>query len=380
MSNVAAILIGFLPDPRINKRIELEKNLMELHLICWDRGSEMQMVPSGKGYTVHQIKIDACGDPLKRLFPYKKFTKEAMKSLIQIKPELIDVQGLDMLEIAYKYKMQYNKDVRIIYEVADLHRLIVDKQRNPVRLLAQRYLRFSDRHCCKKIDLLMVSSPKYVETYFGDFVPPEKTMYFPNVPNLSDLADYRKKRRGEPFEVGFIGDIRYPEQMKLLIAAAKACKIKLMFAGFEQGGNEIETLCKEYSDGEWIGRFDFKTQAAKLYEKCDVIYSVYDADMENVKVALPNKLYEAVYCEVPIIVARNTYLAEVVNEWGVGVAVDHKSPNELIEVLKKMQTDEAYYNQFVVNCRKHKDEVDLEKYNEQLKIKLAGMGVEMSLA
>lgn len=380
MSNVAAILIGFLPNPRIKKRIELEKSLWNLHLICWNRGTEMQAEPSEDGFTLHQIKIKAGSDPIKRLIPYKRFAKEATKLLVQVAPDLVHVQGLDMLEIAYKYKMHYNKKVRILYEVADLHRLIIDKQRNPVRLLAQKYLRFLDRYCCKEIDLLIVTSERYVKRYFGEFISPKKTMYFPNVPNLAVFVDYHKKENREPFEVGFIGDIRYPEQMKLLIAAAKACKIKLMFAGFEQGGNEIETLCREYSDGEWIGRFDFKTQAAKLYEKCDVIYSVYDADMENVKVALPNKLYEAVYCEVPIIVARNTYLAEVVNEWGVGVAVDHKSPNELIEVLKKMQTDEAYYNQFVVNCRKHKDEVDLEKYNEQLKIKLAGMGVEMSLA
>jgi Glycosyltransferase len=376
MSSTAVILIGFLPNPRIKKRIEFEKSNMNLHLICWDRGSEMQMVPSGNGYEVHRIEIAARNNPLKRMVPYRKFSKKAMEILMQVAPDLIHVQGLDMLKIACNYKQHSKKTVRIIYEIADLHRLIIDKQRNMAKLMVQKYFQYADRRCCENIDLLIVTSQKYVERYFGAFVPAEKIMYFPNVPDLNAFREYHKKRNREPFRVGFIGDIRYPQQMKNLITAAKRCDMEVLFAGFEQGGNEIENLCKEYSKGEWFGKFDFKKQGAMLYEKCDVIYSVYDADMENVRVALPNKLYEAVYCEVPIIVAKNTYLADIVEEWDVGVAVDHRSPDELIKVLHRLSNDLEYYKHFAINCLKYKDEVDLKKYNEQLKRRLMKLNIE----
>ena len=98
-----------------------------------------------------------------------------------------------------------------------------------------------------------------------------------------------------------------------------------------------------------------------------MIYSVYDADMTNVRVALPNKLYEAIYCERPIIVAKGTYLAELVERWGVGVAVDHREPKELTAVLQRMRDDAGYYQAFCYRCREQKKIADTETYNKLLK-------------
>ena len=167
--------------------------------------------------------------------------------------------------------------------------------------------------------------------------------------------------------VGYIGSVRYKKQIINLIDAVKACDMNLMIAGFEPDPIEIEPLCRNYKHGEWVGRFDFATQVKGLYEKCDLMYSVYDADMANVRVALPNKLYEAVYCEMPLIVAKGTYLEEVVNEWGVGVGVDHRDSAELTRVLDRFKNDPDYYNKMVENCRLHKEEADLAVYNRKLK-------------
>lgn len=367
MKKKGVILIGFMPNPRIYKRIALEKEILDISLICWNRGSNMLPPPKEDGYTAHIIKIDAGGNPLRRLGPYARFSKEADRLLRDIRPDLIHVQGLDMLKIAVAYKKAAGHNVTIIYEVADLHRLIVDPPKSPVRWAAQRYLIHEDRRCTKETDLLIVTSPQYIDKYFHAFVSAEKTMYIPNVPNLEAFRGYQKKARGEQLVVGYIGGIRYKRQMRNLLTAAKRCGVRLMIAGFENEPAEIEPLCKENPDIEWVGRFDFNSQAAGLYGKCDLMYSVYDADMENVRVALPNKLYESVYCEMPIIVAKGTYLADVVSQWGVGVAVDHRDPAELTEALEKFINSPDYYDKFVRNCSAYKDEVDLARYNTALK-------------
>ncbi len=365
MSQIA-ILIGFLPNPRIYKRIALEKQIGDLHLICWDRGDSMLERPIGDGYTVQVIQEKASRNPLKRLLPYKKFSKQANAFLDQIQPDLVHVQGLDMLKIACAYKKRSSKAVKIIYEVADLHRLLVDQQKSLIAKAAQKYLRFTDRRLEKQYDLLVLTSMKYYDVYFKDFVPKEKVLYMPNVPNLSAFGSYQKKAGGE-FTVGYLGAVRYKQQMKNLIEASERAGVHAMIAGYEDQPMVIEPLCKDKANIEWVGRFDFNKQAAELYGKCDVMYSVYDADMHNVRVALPNKLYEAVYCEMPLIVAKNTYLAQVVEEWGVGVAVDHKSVDELADALKELRDNKALREQIAENCRKHKDEIDLQKYNAQLK-------------
>ena len=370
MKKVIVILIGFLPNPRIYKRIELEKTLGELHLICWDKGNSMLSRPEGNEYSVHIVDLPAGGDPIRRKVPYMRFAQEANRLLNEIQPDLIHVQGLDMLKIAGKYKKQSGRDVRIIYEVADLHRLLIDKQKNPLKKAIQWYLQREDRRLEKNYQLLLLTSMKFYELYFDKFVSKDKMLYMPNVPDLSAFSAYQKKNDHSAFTVGYIGSIRYKQQMCNLLEAAKECGIKLLIAGFECEPIEIEPLCRDNPDIEWVGRFDFDKQAAPLYGKCDAMYSVYDADMQNVRVALPNKLYEAVYCEIPLIVAKNTYLAQLVDEWGVGLAVDHKNKDELVEALRRLQSDQAFGRCIEQNCRRRKNEVDLNLYNQQLEKKV----------
>lgn len=360
-----AILVGFVPGPRFKKRIALEKELSDLHLICWDRGIKNKIMPEADGFTIHSLLIPTVNNPLKRMLPYLKFRSFALKELEKVQPDVIHLQGLDMLKIACDYKKKAHNPVRIIYEVGDLHRLIVDEGKTLPRKIIRRYLIDTERKCCEDIDLLIVTSMKYVESHFGAFVPEEKTMYIPNVPNLTAFKSYKKKESG-PFTVGFIGGLRYKKQILNMIDACTKCGLQMMFAGYEEEPQVIYEACKDRADVEWHGYFDFYTEVADMYGKCEVMYSVYDADMENVRVALPNKLYEAVYCEMPLIVAKGTYLEEVVNQWGVGVAVDHRSSEELAQVLDRLKSDKDYYKRFVDNCRMHKEMVDLQLYNNTL--------------
>ncbi|MBE6938097.1 MAG: glycosyltransferase family 4 protein [Ruminococcaceae bacterium] len=368
MERKIAILIGFMPNPRIYKRIELEKTMGELHLICWDRGNSMLAAPEGEGYTPHVISIPAGGDPVRRFIPYRRFFARSLKLLAGLRPDIVHVQGLDMLKIANAYRKKHNPSAVIVYEVADLHRLLVDKQKNPLRAAVQKYLRHEDKRLEKAYDLLVLTSEKYYEVYFSGFVPREKMLYMPNVPDLSAFESYVPKSGGD-FTVGYIGAVRYKKQMENLIAAGKQCGVKLLIAGYEDEPRVIEPLCAGDPNIEWVGRFDFSSRAAQLYGRCDVMYSVYNADMHNVRVALPNKLYEAVWCEMPLIVARGTYLAELTEAWGVGYAVDHSSPDELIGLINALKSGEKGRD-IPENCRRIKPGIDLAKNNENLRSRL----------
>ena len=368
MSEKIVVLMGALPYPRMYKRIQLESELGETHLICWDRGNNMLETPKGENYQVHLIKEAAVNDPLRRLIPYAKVFKKAYKILQEIKPKVIHVEGLDMLKIATKYKDKIDTSVKIIFEVGDLHRLIVDEQKNPIRKAARLYLRHEDKRLSKYYDLLIITSEAFYDVYFKDFVKKEKILYIPNAPEVSSLETYKKKNNGH-FTIGYVGSIRYKEQIRMLIAAAEKCNINLVFAGFEQEPIEIEPLCQGKENITWLGRFDFKKEAAKIYGMCDAIYSVYDADMANVRVALPNKLYESVYCELPLIVAKNTYLAEKTEKWGVGVAVSHKNIKDLVEAINELQNEKVYSN-VVENCKRAKGKLFDSNPNEVLTQKI----------
>lgn len=369
MAKVGVILLGFLPNPRFENRIHAERTLFDLHVLCWDRCKNMMPPPRAEGYRLHCIPIPAENDPMKRLLPYGRFCHAAKQLLREIQPDMIHVQGLDMLRIACQMKRESNKPVAVIYEVADLHRLLVDRQRF-LRRLAQSVLKQADIRYSGQADLIIITSQRYYTTYFKDFVPKSKMLYLPNVPRLAAFSAYRKKDPTRDFTVGFIGGVRYKTQMRHLIAAARQCHMNLLIAGFETEPAEIEPLCKAYDQGTWVGRFDYGQEAAALYGKCDVMYAVYDVGMANVWVALPNKLYEAIYCEMPLIVAKGTYLQQVVEDWGVGIAVDHTSTEELAAVLSQLRADTALYAQICTNCRRQKQRLHPEQNAQALKCRL----------
>lgn len=136
----------------------------------------------------------------------------------------------------------------------------------------------------------------------------------PNIPEAAPFAKYKRKTRGK-FTVGFIGSIRYLKQMKMLVDAAERAGCNVLFAGAGVTTSDylhIIEYCKDKYFVTFTGKYNYNEDIANLYGAVDCIYAVYDADNPNVRIALPNKLYEAVYCKLPIIVAKGTYLSEIV--------------------------------------------------------------------
>lgn len=325
----------------------------------------MLRCPIEDGYKIHKICVKACNNPLKRLFPYTIFFIRAIRIIIKIAPDIIHTQGMDMLKIAVVYKKLFKNQVKIIYEVPDLHRFLLGVKPHFTERIVQKFLLYEDRKNSKEVDLLIVTSQKHIESYFCNFIDLDKILCLPNMPDMSVFDEYKKKDSANNFTIGYIGSIRYKEQIKNLINVAGKCGISVLLAGYENKPEEVYLMCKNLSYVEWFGRFDFKSDAAKLYGKCDVVFSVYDADIENVRMAVPNKLYESIYCQLPIIVAKKTYLSEIVSEMGVGVSVGHRDKDELEYIIKKLRDDKEFYNGIVDKCKQHRDEIDLEKYNQK---------------
>ena len=89
-------------------------------------------------------------------------------------------------------------------------------------------------------------------------------------------------------------------------------------------------------------------------------------EKRNVQIALPNRLYEAVYTDTPIIAAKGTYLGELVDKYKIGKTISYDSYHELTEVLRELKNNRDYTLQIARNTSRLKDIWNLEFYNKQL--------------
>ncbi len=366
-----AFIISHRPDNRYIKRINVLKEKFDLNLLFWNKADET-INPVIDGVSITEVHIPANQtNPLKRVPETIRFINKAYKALAEIAPDIVYVGNLDMLYIARKYKKRRNTNAKIIYEIADLHRLIIDEQKSVKKLFSNNLKRRENKYI-RDVDILVLTSMKFYDVYYNKMISKSKVVFLPNMPEEKTFGGYiPKKRDGQTFTVGFIGWIRYKNQLRMLIDAAGKVGCNVLFAGTDGEGTEFEEYCKQFSYVQFLGSFKYEEKIRDLYDMIDCVYAVYDADWANVRVALPNKLYEAIDCEKPIIVAKNTYLGELVKEYGIGQEVNHTSVNELEEVLLKLMNDKEYYDKLVDNCRVAKRNATLTKYNKGLLDKIS---------
>lgn len=362
------MIIPRIPNPRTLKRIKVLEKHVNVILIYWDRDlpvkEEFDINPIN---VVHGIKVKAPeGKPLKRILPLLVFWKVVYKQLRIQGPLILHVENLDMLILACLYKKFSNKQVKIIYEVADLPKYSFRVSGRFKNIVFSCFRKFEQK-IISSISNIILTSPYFWEVYYSDFVDESKYLFLPNAPSKKLFASY-EKQKNEIFTIGFIGSVRYVKQLKMLIDAVGEMdkNIKVFIAGSGPGYQVIAEYIKDKPWVEMHGPYNYEQEIVSLYEKVDCVYSVYDTELENVKVALPNRLYEAIVCELPIIAAKGTALGKFIEEKEIGATVGANDKEGLKSILTKWVSDENLIQQYSFSCKLIKEDYYYENNSDKL--------------
>lgn len=114
---------------------------------------------------------------------------------------------------------------------------------------------------------------------------------------------------------------------------------------------------KDYSNMHFHGKFKTPEDLPSIYSQLDLVLSTYDTDSDNVRYAEPNKLYEAIYFETPIIVSSNTFLSKKVKELGVGFDLEVNEDN-VTSLIKSLSIN--VINQVKENIKKYPKEYAID--------------------
>ena len=331
-----------------------------VHIVCSTREGISLWEPNENRahYHIVDAALPKSNNIVKRSLKSLSFQRRVYPYLCKVRPRLLYCTGFDSLSVAYKYCRDHTAS--IIYEISDLREDFTTDSTNRMRSLVSRLVRFMDAKYVRSVSLLVVTSPQFYLKYYYRHIDISKVVFIPNSPEKRFFRDYCHKNSGT-FTVGFIGGIRYYDQLRLMVDAVNLAGCDGFFAGGHFSGDDSDRLkkyCAPYDNVSFQGRYDYEKDIAELYGKVDCVYAVYDADNENVRMALPNKLYEAIVCELPIIVAKGTYLAYVTEKLGVGVAVNHKDEYGLAHVIERLMEDKSYYDSFVRKCQWIKNNAD----------------------
>ena len=221
---------------------------------------------------------------------------------------------------------------------------------------SNKLFKIFERFILKLIKGLVLTSPEYYNQYYKYIDVNKKTPIYIIENKISKrLLPLRVTSKidmisnDRPIIIGMIGFIRYETPIVRLIRFVEKYSNFTMLKIFGDGPYKKLIQDHESNSIQFYGSFNNPGELKQVYKEVDLSYVVYDIGNLNERLAIPNKLYESAFFQVPIICSTNTYLSQIVEAWDIGGAVRIDSQKHFDTDMSKL-VDRTWINQKTQNC------------------------------
>ena len=233
------------------------------------------------------------------------------------------LSGLDLT----MFFVLINPKARYIYEEFDLRHTYL-----PFPKLLERF----DKRIIRKSLMTALTSEGFIDYHFNGQCPRNVALMENKLnPTITQYAVKPRSFDKEKLSIGFVGGPRYDSVYNFIDVFCK----NYPYYDFHVFGGPIlpkfETL-KKYKNCHLHGFFKNPVDLPEVYSNIDLVLATYDVKYENVRYAEPNKIYESIYFETPIIVSSNTFLAKKVKRLGIGYDVDAMNETEIVKFIESL--------------------------------------------
>lgn len=228
------------------------------------------------------------------------------------------------------------------------------------KIWLKKLLIWLDKRIIGRSKMTVFTSQGFTDYLFGNDGP-DKIVQQPNKLK-NDFFDEQRRAEVKPREIdlnhikfGFVGLIRYPNTIMRFakVVGKRYPQHEFHFYGTldrpDYWDEELESYTNVYNHGPFKNPVD----QPDIYSEIDISVVCYDTASENVRIAEPNKLYESIFFEVPIVVSTNTFLEKRVKELGVGYAIDASNDDSICKFIDGLDIED------LVQIRKRMKQIPL---------------------
>lgn len=353
---ILCITNSFPIHPRLKKIASLFEEYSDLYFFSWDRDKSFQSLKHKEENVFVYSSDNGYGTALKMLLGVPKFICAIRQHLKNVNPDILIIRHWSTCFVLLPL---IPKKYKVIYDVSDMPD---SENKNMIKVY-----KFLERYVLKHSDVVILSSSYYLPFYENR----HKSIYvLENKVDMNLMVRDEKDYKHERLTISFIGMIRYYETLINLIEASKELPIDIHLYGKGIDSEVISHYCltKEITNVFIHGAYDYK-DIEQLYRASDLIYTAYPSINENVQYSIPNKLYESLLFERPLIASVNTALGNIVEKENLGFVVDSSSVESINSVLKQVLNNPSLIDdakQSMLSYKKNND-VYWDSYKENAK-------------
>lgn len=267
---------------------------------------------------------------------YPKRMKSLWKGVKQVITRHKDedaVYYLFGLDIAMVFNAMCRK--RFIYEESDLAHTYIGNS------MIRCALEIIDKAIIKRSLLTVFTSEGFIKYHFGkDKI--KNCFLIENRLNKKILEleiPPHKNIDEKSLSIGFVGGPRFDSVYNFIDVFCHNYPNHIFHIFGGPISQKFEAL-KKYNNCVFHGFFKNPEDLPQIYSQLDLVLSTYDYKFENVRYAEPNKLYEAIYFETPIIVTKGTFLSEKVERLGIGYSIDPLNEDSIKKFINEISQSE----------------------------------------
>jgi len=344
-------------DPRVKKIIaSLSKRYSTLAL-GWNRDgiSQEKINNYFVKLEMFKLKTSVWKPSLRRIFTrlflfFPPFWMWVFVKLLVYRPKVIHACDLDTLLPCYIYKILFRK--KLVFDVFDRYAMALI----PLRFKRLYFLiNFFEEFFSKHSDALIIAGgEKVLETFEKR---PKHFSVLMNCPEDYKLHNMKSNLEFEDnyFKIIYTGGVRKDRSLLNVAEAIRGLNsIHFVIAG-PIIDNAVFQKMQEVPNVKYQGLLEPR-EALLLEARSNIMVALYDPIIPWNNITLPNKLFEAMMCKIPII---TNVAPEIVNETGCGIIVEYDNVAQLKESIIKLRDDPNLRKRLAENGRK----AFLEKYN-----------------
>jgi succinoglycan biosynthesis protein ExoL len=349
--------IFFLPvlfDAHYKKRInKLEEAGINLKIIGFERNhyadKSWKYPTQSIGYIEHGKYLSRIPSFIKSIFIMHREVKEA---------DVLYCFNIETLFIGWLSLLFSSSQTKLVYDVADIREIFVGSN------LLSGILRKVESFLVKKTEVVVVTSPDYIEGYFHGVLGLHSSEFYvienkldANTPvkhniSLESGADVYDNNQ---VTIGYFGIIRCNHSLQVLnqLADKAAGKIKIYIRGIFMDTEKLKEIILQSNHVEFGGPFVSPVDLADMYKKIDISWLAQYHYKTNVKWARTNRFYQACFFECPMITQVGTQDYIQMKKFDIGCSVDLTKPDQAInELLNLSKVDIKKWKHNISNVPK----------------------------
>lgn len=297
------------------------------------------------------------------LFYYIKFSCLLINSLLKNKYEICFAE--DIYTLPFVCMIAKRKNVKVFYDSRELFGHLAGLRNKKG---VQSILRFIEKKYIKKADCVITTGRMDSEFLIKEYKI-NNTFVLRNLPYYNkrkNPIDLKKQFNipANKFLLLYQGVVLHGRGLRLIFDVMKdIIDYELIIIGGGENLNDYKKLVEQNdisSRVHFIGKVD-QSKLPDYTSGADAGLALIENISLSYYYALPNKLFEYIMAEIPVIASNLPQMKEIVEKYKVGVSVNPYEKNEIKLNLEKLYTNKEYYKELKSNCISASKELNWEK-------------------